>query len=73
MAKPFQHLRGLITDNGDTQEDAAHAICLGVTAFSQKMNSRREWTIGEMYGLMDRYNAPYDQLHYYFPKYGRNE
>ena len=73
MARPHKYLRGLIIQNGDTNAEAAHAICLGATAFSQKINCKREWTVTEMYALMDRYKQPYSDLHIVFPKMGRNE
>lgn len=73
MAKPYAKLHALMTEHGDNGPDAAAAILLCASAFSQRMNNHKPWKIDEMYKLMDRYGVPYSQMHEVFPKMGRNE
>ena len=73
MARPYSKLRGLMQEHGDTQEDVARFLKLGVPTVSLRMCGKLDWRSSEMYALMDRYHAPYSSLHEVFPPGGRNE
>lgn len=73
MARPYNKLRGLMREYGDTQDTIARALLVSRATVSNRMSGRSDWLIGEMYALMDRYHQPYERLHEVFPKGGRNE
>lgn len=66
----FLKLRGVMTANGDQQEDLAKVLLMTQQSVSNRFSLRSAWTLNDMYAVMDHYNLPYSQLHVYFPPNG---
>lgn len=72
MARPYAKLRGLMRENGDTQEDLGRLLLLDRSGISARMNNRANWKLGEMYAIMTRYRLPHEMLNQVFPMNGKN-
>lgn len=72
MARPYAKLRGLMCENGDTQEDLGRLLLLDRSGISARMNNRADWKLGEMYAIMTRYRLPHEMLNQVFPMNGKN-
>ena len=72
MARPYAKLRGLMRENGDTQEDLGRLLLLDRSGISARMNNRADWKLGEMYAIMTRYRLPHEMLNQVFPMNGKN-
>ena len=68
----FKKLRGKFAALGMDQNYIARKIGLDRSSVSLRMTGRREWTLSEIYAVMDLINEPYERLNEYFPKGGRD-
>ncbi len=71
--KPYAKLRGELMVREISHEDFAKGIGLSRSAFSQKINGHKKWTIDEVYSAMDFLELPYTAIADYFPKDGRSK
>lgn len=73
MARLFSRLRLAMVD----ADVDAHVLArtLGVSAWtvSQKLNNHSEWSLDEMYAVLDLLGRPAKDLHLFFPRGGQNE
>lgn len=66
----FLKLRVKMYELGVDQSYLSSKIGLGITSISLRMTCKREWSLSEMYAVMDLIQEPYEKLHEYFPKDG---
>lgn len=70
MKRPFLKLRHAIEAADYTHAEFAPKIGIKHTAFSQRLNGRKQWTLKEMYATLDLLGIPYTALPEYFPPNG---
>ncbi len=73
MKRPFAKLRHAIEDADLSHSEFASRIGIGHTALSQRLNCRKQWTLGEMYAALDTLKLPHSELSEYFPPNGAAE
>lgn len=73
MARPYKALRNYITQQDMTCEMLAEEIGIGKSTMSMKMNCRLQWTVDEMWRIMDALSIPAHEMHKVFPRNGQNE
>ena len=68
--KRYSKLRGALVAKSIDQEYLAEKLNRSVWYVTQRMCGHDDWTLGEMYALMDLLRIPYSEMHEYFPKEG---
>ncbi len=66
----FLKLRGKMKELDIDQAYLAKKIGLCEVSISLRMNRKREWTLTEIYAVMDLIHEPYERLSEFFPKDG---
>lgn len=73
----FDYLAGRLRQLRITQDELGYELELCSTAVSHRMTGRTEWSLGEMYKVLEICRAAPEELHIYFPnetgKKKRNE
>jgi DNA-binding XRE family transcriptional regulator len=60
--KPFEKLRAAMVETGYTHETMAMAIGLSYSAFNQKMNCKKTFTLPECLRIVKKLNRTLDQI-----------
>jgi transcriptional regulator with XRE-family HTH domain len=68
--KRFKALRGAMIAKGIDQRYLAELLGRGECYISHRMTGKAEWSMNEMYQIMDILDMPYERLHEMFPKDG---
>ena len=68
--RKFEILRRKLAGAGIEQRDVAKRINRGEAHVSRCMNGKAQWTMDEMYKIMDMLNEPYENMQNLFPKDG---
>lgn len=69
----FKKLRGKLKEIDIDQTYLAKFFDLSQASVSHRLTGKCAWTLTEMYSLMDIIKEPYEKLHEYFPKGGRDD
>ncbi|PWL41364.1 MAG: hypothetical protein DBY45_10140 [Clostridiales bacterium] len=69
--KPFRKLRLVMFEKDYTQTILSQKIKMSATSLSKKMRGEGEFTLEEIYRIMDILDISYEQMHEYFPRGGR--
>lgn len=67
----FRYLKGRLRQLGITHPDLGKELGMSAGAISHRMTCRTDWTISEMYKVLDICRATPEELHIYFPRDGR--
>lgn len=71
--KKFLELRAELVRNDMTLRELATALCLATSRITARMAASCDWTLGEMWLVMEMLNLPPEDLHIYFPKGGMRD
>ena len=67
----YLKLRGLLAENDMTIAELAYQIGKSKPHVSQCLVGKVSWRMDEVYGILDYFEIPHDQMHIYFPKGGK--
>lgn len=73
MARPYKILRDLLRQNEITSDILAEELNVAETTISRKMNAHNEWTLDQMYHILDLIGEKPERMHIIFPRNGQNE
>ncbi len=68
----YLKLRGLLAENDMTIAELAYQLGKSKPHINQCLVGKSQWRLDEMYGILDYFEIPYDQMHIYFPKGGQS-
>ena len=69
-AVKFRKLRGAIAEAGIEHRLLAESVGMGGVTFSRRLNGHQDWSLSEMYAVMDALCLPHSELGRYFPEGG---
>lgn len=72
MSRPFQLLRGAMYANEITQNDMARHLRISVHTISSRLNGHTEWTLEEIYTILDLLGQAPSEIINLFPRHGSN-
>ena len=64
----FDYLAGRLRQLRITQDELGYELNLCSTAVSHRMTGRTEWSLDEMYKVLDLCRAEPAEMHIYFPR-----
>lgn len=73
MARPYKILRDLLHQNEITNEILAEELNVTHTTVSRKLNAHTQWTLDQMYHILDMIGEKPERMHVIFPRNGQNE
>lgn len=73
MARPYKLLRNLLHSFDITNEVLAEELGIGMDTVSRKLNCRSDWTLEQMYSILELIQEPAHRMHEIFPRGGINE
>ena len=71
MKQKHLKIRGLLAEHGMTIAELAYQLGKSKPHINQCLVGKSQWRLDEMYGILDYFERPYDQMHIYFPKGGK--
>ena len=71
MSVPYKALRDLMQIYNFTNESLAEELGCSKGTISHKLNAHNDWTISEMWKIMDLFELPPSKLHELFPAYSK--
>lgn len=70
--KPFKKLRMKMIEADADQKFLSQYLCVSQSTISNKLNGVCNFTLEEMYDIMDALNIPYEEMCEYFPREGKS-
>ena len=71
MKQKHLKIRGLLAEHGMTIAELAYQLGKSKPHINHCLVGKSQWRLDEMYGILDYFEIPYDQMHIYFPKGGK--
>ena len=71
MKQTHLMLRGLMAAHGMNIEELAYQLGKSRPHINQCLLGKAQWRLDEMYGILDYFDIPHDQMHIYFPRGGK--